>query len=242
MKPIRAQAAFTRRDLIVVIAVVTFLSLFIMTPASQRARQKVERISCVNNLDQIGTAYRIWANDNGGLFPFNMTNASSGSTEISHGDDGRWVWRNFELMAKQLGSEPQILTCPADERKPATTLSNIANTNISYFVGDVGDGSNPQSLLGGDRNLGPGTIPASDYGFSLSDGKGSNVIISGPICWTLKMHSRENRDTCGNILLADGSAQQVTSLGLNKDWLPHAQPISPTNSGNLTRGIRLLFP
>ena len=146
-------------------------------------------------------------------------------------------------MSNEMGQAPIILICPADERKPASSFSNLANTNISYFVGVDANDTYPQALLGGDRNLGPGTVPDPEYGYSPADGRGNDVIINGPVCWSLKMHSRGNAAGAGNIMLGDGSSQQVTSGNLYQNWVKIALTNTPasTNATN-PPGLRLIFP
>jgi hypothetical protein len=101
----------------------------------------------------------------------------------------------------------------------------------------------PQSLLGGDRNLGPGTTPDAGYGFSPADGRGNDVVINGPVCWSLKMHSFGNPAGAGNFLLGDGSSQQATSASLNRYWMTNAMS-GTAAGGNATNfpGMRLIFP
>jgi len=104
----------------------------------------------------------------------------------------------------------------------------------------------PQSFLGGDRNLGPGTVPHSDYGYSPINGKGNDVMLStnSLVCWSLKMHSAGNTAGAGNIPLGDGSAQQTTSASLRTNWLLHAEPTADWPAGHIpsTPSIRLVFP
>jgi hypothetical protein len=141
-------------------------------------------------------------------------------------------------MGNNLGQSPLVLVCPADEREPAKTFSNfISNTNLFYFVGVDSIDTVPQSILGGDRNIGPGTTPDPQYGFSPANGAGSNVFINGPVCWSVKMHSRGNPAGLGNILLGDGSAQQITSASLYSSWVKTAQAAF-TNSA----GLHWIFP
>jgi competence protein ComGC len=239
----RSAAAFTRRDLVVVIAVLFVLALFLV-PALQRANEKSERITCVNHLKQIGLAYRIWSNDNGDRFPASTPLTNGGWSDfLSRANASTYAWTNYTTMSGELGQLPSILVCPADERKPAKSFSNLANTNISYFMVVNANDTYPQALLGGDRNLGPGTTPDPEYGFSPADGRGNDVIINGPVCWSLKMHSRGNPAGAGNIMLGDGSSQQVTSGNLNEYWLKNAL----TNTAGFTNatnppGMRLIFP
>jgi hypothetical protein len=252
----RREAAFTRRDLVVVIAVFVVLGIFLV-PALQRANRKSRRICCICNLMQIGVAYRIWANDNGDQFPAFAPQTNGGWRELlSRADASTYAWTNYATMADELGQAPLILVCPADERKPANSITNLANTNISYFVGVNANDTYPQAILGGDRNLGPGTTPDPEYGYSPADGSGNDVTINGPVCWSLKMHSRGNPAGAGNIMLGDGSAQQTTSGNLRDNWVKGAMEknviylISTNSPGmhyrakvtNNPPALRLIFP
>ena len=110
-------------------------------------------------------------------------------------------------------------------------------------MGVSADDTYPQSILGGDRNLGPGTTPDPEYGFSPADGKGNDVIINGPVCWSLKTHSRGNPAGAGNILLGDGSAQQVTSGNLYQNWVKNALAEKAADDKETNSpGLRLIFP
>jgi competence protein ComGC len=250
----RGAAAFTRRDLVAVMAAVVVLAL-LLVPALQRSYQKSMRITCVNNLKTIGTAYRIWANDNGDQYPAFAPQTNGGWRDLLYLTNASiYAWTNYVTMANELAQSPLTLVCPSDERRPANTFSNhFANTNVSYFVGVNANDTYPQSLLGGDRNLGPGTTPDPEYGFSPADGRGNDVVINGPVCWSLKMHSCGNPAGAGNILLGDGSAQQVTSGNLYGNWVKNALAekaahreaanfTKATNSDTKFAGLRLIFP
>ena len=104
----------------------------------------------------------------------------------------------------------------------------------------------PQSIAGGDRNLGPGSVPDRDYGYSPKNGKGNDVAvpIAGPVSWSLKMHSAGNAAGAGNILLGDGSGQQTSTASFNQIWLRNAAPTTNWPAGHLpaTPSIRLVFP
>ncbi len=199
----------------------------------------------MNNLRQIGIAYRIWSNDHGDRFPASTPETNGGWRDLLHGTGAStYAWTNYVTMANELGLNPLVLVCPADERKPADTFRNlVSNTNISYFIGPGANDTYPQAILGGDRNLGPGTTPSQDYGYSPADGKGNDVIINGPVCWSLKMHSKGRSAGAGNILLGDGSGQQVTSGSLNLNWLnPELQSLKAQAGPTNAAGVRLIFP
>jgi competence protein ComGC len=239
----QSTAAFTRKELLVVIAVLVLLGLFLL-PAVQKTSQKSKSITCNGRLKCLGLAYRIWSNDNGDHSPASTSLTNGGWRELlSRPDASTYAWTNYTLMANQMGQSPLIVVCPADERKPANSFSNLSNLNCSYFVGIDANDTYPQSILGGDRNLGPGTTPDPGYGFSPTNGKGNDVTINGPVCWSLKMHSRGNPAGAGNILLGDGSSQQVTSGRLNQNWLTNAFTAKPAlDKATNSPGMRLIFP
>ena len=246
--PIHKSEAFTLLELTVVIFVVFVVVLFVMSQ-THPVHSKAQRISCINNLKQIGTAYRIWANDNVGLFPAEQSVGKGGWREIlTNANQGFLCWTNYVLMSNELGESPKILICPSDQRQPADIFTNFSNTNLSYFVGVSSDDNYPQSILSGDRNLAPGTAPSNDYGFSSKTGLGNDVAIqtnskSDPICWSLKIHSYDPKGV-GNILLGDGSAQQVTSGNFRANWQPNGGLTTNWPGGHVpwSPSFRVLFP
>jgi prepilin-type N-terminal cleavage/methylation domain-containing protein len=246
-KALRRISAFTLVELLVVIAVVAML-ISMLLPRLANCHCKAERISCVNNLKQIGVAYRLWAGDNGDLVPAQQSLSKGGWKELlTNANQGPICWTNFAIMQNELGQSPGVVHCPSDDRTPATDFqTNFDNTHLSYFVGVSANDIYPQSIQGGDRNLGPGAKPDRDYGFSPKSGKGNDVAIpiTGPVSWSLKMHSEGKSAGAGNILLGDGSAQQVSSGSLITTWLRNAGPTTnwPAGHAPAVPSIRVLFP
>jgi competence protein ComGC len=248
--PLHKSEAFTLVELIGLIVVALFLVL-VFLQGRPRVRNKAVRIQCINNLKQIGLAYRIWSNDNGDRYPALQSLTNGGWREfLTNAGQGFLCWTNYAIVANELGNSPKILLCPSDERQPADTFSNLmSNNHLSYFVGVSADDNQPRSLLGGDRNLGAGTKPERDYGFSPKSGRGNDVAIqtnsqAGPVCWSLKIHWEADADGAGNILLGDGSGQQVSSGNFRTNWQPFADPTTNWPAGHVpaSPSFRVLFP
>jgi competence protein ComGC len=162
------------------------------------------RIMCLNNLQQVGVSFKIWAMDHGGQFPMEVSATDGGTKGMG---EGRATWINFLVMSNELSSS-KILICPADEEHIATTNFGLGfnGANVSYFVGLDATTNQPKTLLSGDDNfekngtrIEPGTV-ASSTGDTIN--------------WTAKRHIH-----AGNVVFADASIFQLTSNGLKQALL-----------------------
>jgi prepilin-type N-terminal cleavage/methylation domain-containing protein len=184
--------AFTLIEVLIVVAVLLMLAL-IFVPSYIPARARAHRIRCTSHLKQLGLAYKTWAIDHRDRFPMEVPLAEGGAMEAV--STGRLAFV-YQIMSNEL-STPFVLTCPSDsERRPSDTFTGLQPKNLSYFIGLEASSANLQCLLAGDRNITNSTGLRNGILFaSTNDSAG----------WTASTHVGN-----GNILLSDGSVQQVS--------------------------------
>lgn len=190
------ERGLTLVEFLVVIAVLAVLAAMLL-PARTRDHVSSLRIRCINNLKDTGLAFRVWEGDNGDKFSWEAGQTNESTIDFSSGPN---LWRHFQIASNEL-STPKVLVCPADEsRVVATNFAFLNNSNISYFLGLDAVETDPQAILSGDRNITNGT-PVENGILKLMPNHAAG--------WTAEIHKK-----VGNILLADGSVQQVSSANL----------------------------
>jgi prepilin-type processing-associated H-X9-DG protein len=203
--------AFSRLDLVIAMTLGIVLAMVFLSSLAD-ARRKTQRIDCVENLKQVGLAFRIWSTDSSSDYPTAVSTNRGGSKEYTGTND---AFRHFLVMSNELMT-PKILVCPADNRAPVDSFTNLSNQSISYFVGMDATEPNPASILSGDRNLTHNGELISGL-FPIT----TNTILG----WSSSIHRH-----AGNIAFGDGSAQLLTSSAL-------AEFVRNSNGSN-----RLLIP
>ena len=204
-RPIDRNLAFTLVELLVVIAIIAILAAMLL-PALARAKARSQRISCANNLKQIGLSARLWADDHGGKYPWLIEQTEGGGKP--NGSGNATVRLQLCLLSNEL-STPKMLLCPSDiSRIAATNFATCDLSNVCYSVGNDADEKLPRNILAADRNLSGFDVtglPDSTVCYTIGGGGGQNAKWRKAQCHGLN---------AGNMAMSDGSVQQVKDAGL----------------------------
>jgi len=118
-----------------------------LMPALYKAKGKAQRITCVNNLKQVGIGLRIYATDNQDKFSWQIEGENGSAQYAEPRSDtsalldsigkpifDKNAWRHFQALENELGN-PKILRCPSDPNvQQVTSFSNLSANSVSYWL------------------------------------------------------------------------------------------------------------
>lgn len=129
----RTKSGFTLIELLVVIAIIAILAA-ILFPVFANAKEHARMTKCLNNLKNLATAFRMYADDNGGKMPsahyawaapdWSGTVATDSATmNLERGS----IWR-------YTGKNREIYRCPSDVNVAPDSIPTAKNYPLSYSM------------------------------------------------------------------------------------------------------------
>ena len=270
---LKDKKAFTLIELLVVIAIIAILAAMLL-PALAAAKRKAQRIACINNLKEQGTAFRLWAQDNSDSYPMTVRLTDGGAEDCVYSmkamKQGVAITAAnynpgyvFAVMSNAL-TDPKLVFCPTDvpAKSAATNWITVFSLGtgpnitgdwkpyLSYFVGGDALDILPQSIMAGDRNIclttaaaqtmpsATGAVDFNAHGGGQISGAGNTLASIATLGWTAK----DLHQGAGNVLLGDGSGQQLTLSDLPTYMESATNAVSPQIIGATTYYSFYNFP
>jgi competence protein ComGC len=201
--------AFTRLELIVVLATFCLLALLVL-PLFGSASMRSNQTSCLSNLRQIGIGFQAWGNDHDDRRPWLVP--------MQEGGSGSHPFRNNAFLHYTFLSNyvsPEVLIDPAEVSRAKRVAMNwsssqggflnpgFANNALSYMFSPHTSLPEATDILSSDRTVQFAGSGACSYGGGLQVQR----LATGPGFrgWTNGLHG-----ILGNVLVNDGHVEYAT--------------------------------
>ena len=181
----RPASAFTLIELLVVIAIIATLASMLM-PVVSKTRTQALRLTCANNLRQIGIGAMAYAADNQGIFPPRFSNPNANLWILNYFIPG--LPHGLGFLTPDYLDAPAIIVCPGfnltNAWVTAPTRTECAkviagyryNGNSTVWMGDYSTPADTIYILNG-WPVGP-TITRQPVGYGLPEMPPDRVVLA----------------------------------------------------------------
>ena len=219
---------FSLIELLVVIAIIAILAA-ILFPVLNAAKAKAQRTVCLNNLKQIGTGIRLYADENNDTLP---------SIVVTNDMPWSYQWRFFKELTKSYDglnstSSPldKLYACPSDTfyylNDLDTPLSRtpLYQTNWSDFCSYWFSRLNLVQDPDGNNYSGIARVKVS----SLHDTTKTLMVVDQPACFGYSWHQKVTltdpgpqlvNDVMNSVVFVDGHVNYVKFYWDGSDMAP----------------------
>jgi prepilin-type N-terminal cleavage/methylation domain-containing protein/prepilin-type processing-associated H-X9-DG protein len=156
--------AFTLIELLVVIAIIGILAAFLF-PVFARARESGRRTACLNNLHQLGAAFKMYAQDYDEHLPVQAPALADRTIILSN--------HTWDVKLIPYVKSRELLRCGSDVTATSHNIPDIGGKNLfrSYAM--------PENVIG--RHL--AEIPAPSGSVLLLEVSKTGVVIQPDLAW-----------------------------------------------------------
>ena len=174
-------SGITLIEVLVVFGVLLVLAALLL-PTLGRARINGPPGVCINNQRQMAIGFKMFADDNGGKYPWQIQSAADSRVEAT---TSPLVSQHFKNAAPYFGGQAVYL-CPTETlRHLATNIADLTDQNVSYFLDFDAVTNSASSILTGDRHLLLNGEPV---------GPGLRVVTSKAVLgWTRELHPKDRQ-------------------------------------------------